>query len=69
MNYAIHWIAIYPVDSIIHPLNNQGQVYKRIQGNYFNEGSALDNHPIPGAMEIFLVTSCCCNLEDKHALV
>ena len=22
--YAIHWIVIYPVDSIIHPSNNQG---------------------------------------------
>ena len=24
-NYTIHWIAIYLVDSIIHPLNNWGQ--------------------------------------------
>ena len=24
-NYAIHWIVIYPVDSVIHPLKNQIQ--------------------------------------------
>ena len=23
--YCIHWIAKYPVDSVIHPLNNWGQ--------------------------------------------
>ena len=22
-NYAIHWIVIYPLDSVIHPLNNR----------------------------------------------
>ena len=27
-NHAIHWIAIYPVDSVIHPLNNWGQMFK-----------------------------------------
>ena len=25
-NHAIRWIAIYPVDSVIQPLNNRGQV-------------------------------------------
>ena len=24
-NHAIHWIVIYPVDSVIHFLNNRGQ--------------------------------------------
>jgi len=23
----VHWIRIYPVDSIIQPLNNQGQMF------------------------------------------
>jgi len=27
-NHAIHWIVIYPVDSVIQPLNNPGQIYK-----------------------------------------
>ena len=26
-NNATHWIVIYPVDSIIHPLNNPGLMY------------------------------------------
>ena len=26
-HYAIHWIAIYPVDSVIHPSNNPALVY------------------------------------------
>ena len=28
INYAIRWIAIYPVDSAIRRLNNRGQTYK-----------------------------------------
>ena len=27
-NHAIRWIVIYPVDSVIQPLNNPGQEYK-----------------------------------------
>ena len=26
-NHAIHWIVIYPVDSVIHFSNNRGQKY------------------------------------------
>ena len=26
-NHSIHWIVIYPVDSVIQPLNNRGLVY------------------------------------------
>ena len=29
-NYTIHWIVIYPVDSVIHPLNNWGQQPKTL---------------------------------------
>ena len=25
--FVIHWISIYPVDSVIQPLNNPGLVY------------------------------------------
>ena len=27
--YAIHWIVVYPVDSVFHPLNNRGQLNTR----------------------------------------
>ena len=27
---VIRWIAIYPVDSVIQPLNNRDQVHKRV---------------------------------------
>ena len=27
-NHAIHWIVIYPVDSVIHFLNNRDQIFK-----------------------------------------
>ena len=26
-NHAIHWIVIYPVDSVIQPLNNRGLMF------------------------------------------
>ena len=26
-NHAIRWIVIYPVDSVIQPLNNRGLIY------------------------------------------
>ena len=29
-NCAIRWIAIYPVDSVIHPLNNRAQMFSNI---------------------------------------
>ena len=29
LSLLIYWIAIYPVDSVIQPLNNWGQEYKR----------------------------------------
>lgn len=28
-NYAINWIVIFLVDSVIHPLNNWGQYFSR----------------------------------------
>ena len=31
-NYAIHWIVIYPVDSVIHPLSNWGLNFKLERG-------------------------------------
>ena len=34
-NHAIHCIAIYPVDSVIHLLNNLGQVYSY---HYYEQG-------------------------------
>ena len=27
-NHAVRWIVIYPVDSIIQPLNNRGQIIR-----------------------------------------
>ena len=30
-NSLIHWIVIYPVDSIVHPLNNRGLFQLRNQ--------------------------------------
>ena len=33
-DYAIRWIVIYPVDSVIHPLNNQAQEYKWVPTKY-----------------------------------
>jgi len=32
LDNAIHWIVIYPVDSVIHLLNKPGQEY--IKGGY-----------------------------------
>ena len=34
INYAIHWIVIYPVDSAIQRLNNRGQVTVKIGLKY-----------------------------------
>ena len=28
IKYTIHWIVIYPVDRVIHTLNNQAQAFK-----------------------------------------
>ena len=30
ISYAIRWIEIYPMDSAIQRLNNQGQFFKRL---------------------------------------
>ena len=38
----IHWIAIYPEDSVIQPLNNRGQAYK-------NRYAAYNKSPISQA--------------------
>ena len=37
-NYAIHWIVIYPVDSVIHPLNNWAVKFTKLFSthNYFS---------------------------------
>ena len=37
-NYAIHWIVIYPVDSVIHPLNNWAVKFTKLTSthNYFS---------------------------------
>ena len=32
-NHAIRWIVIYPVDSVVQPLNNRGQVCKWVPAN------------------------------------
>ena len=31
-NHSIHWIVIYPVDSVIQPLNNRGQFTNELRG-------------------------------------
>ena len=34
-NCAIHWIDIYPVDSVIHHLNNWGQIAQLVFPNTY----------------------------------
>ena len=47
-NHAIHWIVIYPVDSVIHFSNNWGQVDIVIQplNNWDQADSLLENQEL-----------------------
>ena len=47
-NHAIHWIVIYPVDSVIHFSNNRGQVDIVIQplNNWDQADSLLENQEL-----------------------
>ena len=64
LDNTVHWIAIYPVDSVIQPSNNWGQVYKQVWascwGNLTNcgEGTCYGLAFHPGEVEVLLAASC-----------
>ena len=56
-NHAIRWIVIYPVDSVIQPLNNRGQVLscchrKRISQLLQFDDQAMWQHPRENPREV-----------------